>query len=285
MTMRARRKNRPLGRAVSWLCGSVGLLAAFGSQRADALAAEGVVSEKYNYQVDNVKFEGLLTRPPSKQSIRGGVLIVHNWMGVSAETQKQAERFAKLGFVALAADIYGAGVRPKDATEAGKLASLYKNDRALFRKRLGEALAQLRLQKNLDGKPLFAAGYCFGGTGVLELARSGAAVAGVLSFHGGLDSPEPAAGARIKASVVAFHGADDPFVPATDLAAFEKEMATNRVDWQLVKFGGAVHSFTDVGAGSDPSKGAAYNAHADARSWSLTEVFLNEWTSSKGAKP
>ena len=112
-----------------------------------------------------------------------------------------------------------------------------------------------------------AIGYCFGGTGVIELARSGANIAGVVSFHGGLDSPVPADGGNIKCKVLACHGADDPFVKPEDLAAFEKEMRDHQVDWQLIKYGGAVHSFTQKMAGDDPSKGAAYNAQADERSW------------------
>lgn len=247
---------------------------------ATALAVGGATSRPYSYRGDKVDFDGLITEPSGKDAIRGGVLVVHNWMGVSDETKKQAERFADLGFVVLSADIYGKGVRPKGPEEAGRMASKYKGDRQLFRRRLTLALDELRKQPSLKGKPLFAAGYCFGGTGVIELARTGADVDGVLSFHGGLDSPAPAEVGRIKARVVAFHGADDPYVPVAELAAFEKEMATNKVDWLLVKFGGAVHSFTDLGAGHDPSKGAAYNAKADSRSWEMTRHMLDEWTAS-----
>src|SRR4029078_752407 len=119
-------------------------------------------------------------------------------------------------------------------------------------------------------------GYCFGGTTVLELARSGAEVSGVVSFHGGLSSPKPDEAKNIKCKVLALHGADDPNVPPKEVAAFEEEMRQAKVDWQLVAYGGAVHSFTDWDACNDNSKGAAYNALADQRSWSAMKLFFDE---------
>jgi dienelactone hydrolase len=239
------------------------------------LASAKVESKVYAYGSGDETFEGLISRPKGAP-IKGGVLIVHNWMGVSDETKKQAERFAEQGFLVISADVYGKGVRPSGPEQAGKLATQYKSNRALLRSRIALALAELTKQPEVKGKAVIAAGYCFGGTGVIELARSGADVAGVLSFHGGLDSPTPADGAKIRGRVVAFHGADDPFVSAADLGSFEKEMMDNKVDWELVKLGGAVHSFTDVGAGTDPAKGAAYNANADKRSWDMTKLVLSD---------
>ena len=119
-------------------------------------------------------------------------------------------------------------------------------------------------------------GYCFGGTTALEVARSGAEVAGTVSFHGDLSSPAPEDAKKIRGRVLALHGADDPFVPAAQVAAFEEEMRKAGVDWELVAFGGAVHSFTLKGAGNDNSKGAAYNEKADLRSWVLYKDFLSE---------
>ncbi len=123
---------------------------------------------------------------------------------------------------------------------------------------------------------LAAIGYCFGGTGVLELARSGADVKGVVSFHGGLDSLHPEDAKAIKGRVLVLHGADDPYMPAADVAAFQEEMRKAGVDWEMVYYGGAVHAFTNPGAGSDNSKGAAYNAKADARSWVAMQDFFKE---------
>ncbi|MEI6537818.1 MAG: dienelactone hydrolase family protein, partial [Verrucomicrobiaceae bacterium] len=136
------------------------------------------------------------------------------------------------------------------------------------------ALEVLRKDEHADPQRLAAIGYCFGGTGVLELARSGAELKGVVSFHGGLDSPTPEDGKKIKARVLALHRADDPFVSAKDMAAFADELKSAGVDYKLIKYPGAVHSFTQKLAGNDNSKGAAYNADADAKSWEAMKEFL-----------
>jgi dienelactone hydrolase len=183
---------------------------------------------------------------------------------------------AQLGYVAFCADIYGKGVRPQNTAEAGAQAGKYKNDRQLLRARVNVGLDALRQQPLVDPKRLAAIGYCFGGTTVLELARSGADVAGVVSFHGGLDAPDPADGKNIKCKVLVCHGADDPFSSPQDIAAFENEMRKGGVDWQLIKYGGAVHSFTQPMAGNDNSKGAAYNEKADKRSWEAMKQFFAE---------
>jgi dienelactone hydrolase len=166
-------------------------------------------------------------------------------------------------------------VRPS-AAEAGKISGLYKNDRPLFRRRLRAGLEVLKKQQGVDPKRLSAIGYCFGGTGVLELARSGAEVKSVVSFHGGLDSPTPADAKNIKGSVLALHGAEDPYVPEAQVKQFEDEMRGAGVDWQLVKYAKAVHAFTEPEAGNDPSKGAAYNELAAKRSWIAMKDFLAE---------
>ena len=135
---------------------------------------------------------------------------------------------------------------------------------------------QISCHEFTDPTRIAAIGYCFGGTTVLELARSGADIAGVVSFHGGLSSPTPGDAKNIKAKVLALHGADDPNVPPKEVAAFEDEMRQAGVDWQLVAYGGAVHSFTDWNAGNDNAKGAAYNERADRRSWEAMKQFFAE---------
>ncbi len=253
------------------------------SPLATAAAAELTVKSKtVSYQKGDETFDGLLVYPASgkataqSQSKRPGILMIHNWMGVSEETKTQAERIAKLGYVVFAADIYGKGVRPKNPEEAGQESGKYKSNRALFRERLQLGLDTLKAQSGVDTSKLVAVGYCFGGTGVIELARAGADVKAVASFHGGLDSPSPEDGKNIKAKVLALHGADDPYVKAEDLAAFENEMRTHKVDWQIVKYGGTVHSFTEKAAGADNSKGAAYNAKADQRSFEDFKALMKE---------
>jgi dienelactone hydrolase len=235
-----------------------------------------VKTEVVNYTQGADKFQGLVVKPVGAKGDRPGILMVHNWMGVTDETKKQAERFAEKGYIVFAADIYGADIRPKDPKAAGAEATKYKTNRKLFRERLQLGLAELQKVKGVNTKQLVAAGYCFGGTAAIELARSGADIKGAISFHGGLDSPTPADGKNIKAKIIAFHGAIDPYVPANELAAFETEMNANKIDYQLVKLGGAVHSFTDLAAGSDISKGAAYNEVADKRSFKMSENFLAE---------
>src|SRR5437588_6659287 len=242
-----------------------------------ALAARGQVhTEKIEYKHGDTVLEGHLAYDQSIQGKRPGVLIVHQWKGLTDYEKKRAEMLAKLGYIAFAVDIYGKGIRPKDNQEAAAEAGKYKQNRELLRSRAAAGLAVLQTRKFIDSERIAAIGYCFGGTTVIELARSGAEIAGVVSFHGALDSPRPEDGKNIKCKVLALHGADDPFVPAKDLAAFEEEMRQAKVDWQLIKFGRAVHSFTDWNAGDNHLEGAAYNEKADRRSWEAMKQFFGE---------
>ncbi len=233
-----------------------------------------IKTKTIEYKDGDTVLEGVRVWDDAVKSPRPGVLVVHQWLGLTGYEKHRAEQLAQLGYVAFCADIYGKGVRPKDTKEAGVEATKYKTNRKLLRARVNAGLDALKKSDLVDAKRVAAIGYCFGGTTVIELARSGADVAGVVSFHGGLDSPAPADGQNIKGKVLACHGADDPFVKAADLAAFEDEMRQAKVDWTLIKFGGAVHSFTQPMAGNDNSKGAAYNEKADRSSWQAMELFL-----------
>ncbi len=241
-----------------------------------ALLTQDVSTQVIEYKHGDVVLEGFLASPKDAKGKLPGVLIVHQWMGLGDYEKRRAEETAKLGYVAFALDIYGKGVRPKDAGEAAKMATGYKTDRALLRARALAGLEVLRKQENVDTGKLAAQGYCFGGTTALEVARSGADVRGVVSFHGDLSSPAPGDARQIKGKVLALHGADDPFVPPAQVLAFEDEMRKAGVDWQLIAYGGAVHSFTLKHAGNDNSKGAAYNEKADLRSWEHYKDFLAE---------
>jgi dienelactone hydrolase len=238
---------------------------------------ETVVKTKLvEYQHGGTTFEGFMAWDESQKGRRPGVLVVHQWRGVSDHEQDRAQRLAALGYVALAADVYGKGVRPATREEASATAGALRGDRPVLRARVRAALDVLRGSELVDTRRIAAIGYCFGGTTVLELARSGAEIAGVVSFHGGLDSPDPAAGAGIKAKVLVLHGADDPFNTPENIAAFQQEMRTGGVDWQMVSYGGAVHAFTQKAAGNDPSKGMAYDERADRRSWQAMRDFFAE---------
>jgi dienelactone hydrolase len=242
-----------------------------------AFAARAAIQTKtIEYKQGDTTLGGVIVYDDAVKAKRPGVLIVHQWLGITEYEKTRATMLAKLGYVAICADIYGKGVHPQDTKEAGVEATKYKTDRTLLRARVNAGLAELKKSDLVDSKRIAAIGYCFGGTTVIELARSGAELNGVVSFHGGLDSPMPADGKNIKCKVLACHGADDPFVPAKDLTAFESEMRDNKVDWQLIAYGGAVHSFTQPMAGNDNSKGAAYNEAADKRSWEAMKQFLAE---------
>ncbi len=248
---------------------------ALGLLWAAATASASVVTRSVPYQDGETKLNGFLAYDDAR-SAGPGVLVVPQWMGLTDYERGRARQLAGLGYVAFCADIYGNGQVAKDTQEAGNLATRFKGDRALFRSRLNAALRALAASPKVDSRRLAAIGYCFGGTGVLELARSGASVLGVVSFHGGLDSPNPADGKNIKAKVLILHGADDPYSSQADTAAMEKEFKGAGVDYQLVFYSGAVHSFTQPMAGNDPSKGAAYNERADRRSWAAMQDFFHE---------
>lgn len=239
-------------------------------------ASAEIKTRVVEYRQGNTTLEGFLAYDTAGPAKKPGVLIVHEWTGLGHYVKERAERLAKMGYVAFAADIYGKGVRPGNPKDAGATAGIYKNDRALFRERVKAGLAELRHQEGVDAGRLAAIGYCFGGTAVLELARSGADVKGVVSFHGGLDTPTPKDADNIRAKVLVLHGADDPFVPHEQVKAFEDEMRSGKVDWQLIKYAKAVHSFTNPDAGNDNSKGAAYNADADRRSWEAMKAFFKD---------
>lgn len=232
--------------------------------------------EPVEYTHDGTELRGVLAHDAEITDRRPGVLVVHDWMGISDETRRRARMLAELGYVAFAADIYGAGSRPSNTEEAAAQSSKYKSDRALLRGRLAAALAVLAENERCDPGRIGVIGYCFGGMSALEVARMGADVAGVVSFHGNLDTPSPEDAEQIQCKVLVLHGADDPFVLPGQVAAFMDEMRSAEVDWQMVHYGNAVHSFTNPGAAGDPVAGAKYDAKADARSWVHMKAFFDE---------
>ena len=235
-----------------------------------------IKTETVEYKQGDAVLEGFLAYDTSITGERPGVLVVHEWTGINDYTKMRVEQLAKLGYIAFAADIYGKGIRPQNAQEASAQATIYRNDRKLMRARANAGLNVLRAHKLSDDSRLAAIGYCFGGGTVLELARSGADIAGVVSFHGNLDTPDPNDAKNIKGKVLVLHGAEDPHVSIEQVTAFRNEMDGAHVDWYMVWYGGAVHSFTNPNSGNDPSKGVAYNAAADRRSWEEMKTFFAE---------
>lgn len=241
-------------------------------------AVHGAPVEKtVTYEQGGVTLEGFHIYDDSTSGKRPAVLVIHQWTGPGDYEKGRARQLAELGYNVFVADIYGQGVRPVPP-ESGKEAGKYKSDRGLFRARLDAALEQLKKDERTEPSKIAAIGYCFGGTGVLELARSGAEIAGVVSFHGGLASTPgfSAEKGKVNAKVLVLHGAIDPHVKPEEVAGFEKEFNEAEADWQLTSYSGAVHSFTQKMAGDDPSKGSAYDAKADARSWEAMKVFFAE---------
>lgn len=237
----------------------------------------GFAGQLVEYEHKGVTLEGYHAFDGGVEGARPGVLIVHQWTGISDHEKERADRLADLGYNVFVADVYGAGVRPQPPA-AGDEAGKYKADRELFRERMLAGLEILKADERTDAGRVAAIGYCFGGTGVLELARAGEELQGVVSFHGGLGAGDGmgAEEGGVAAKILCFHGAADPYVPPAEVSAFKEEMTEAGADWQFVSFSDAVHSFTQRSAGSDPSKGVAYDALADERSWEYMKVFFAE---------
>jgi len=232
-------------------------------------------TEIVEYKQGDTALEGYLAYDQSIQGKRPGILVVHEWDGLGDYAKMRANMLAQLGYVAFAADIYGKGVRPTTTEQKSAQAGIYRSDRKLMRARAQAGLDELLKNKLVDPQKVAAIGYCFGGGVVLELARSGAPLAGAVSFHGNLDTPNLQDANNIKGQVLALHGGSDPYVGPEQVQAFEKEMSDAKVDWKLVVFGGAVHGFTNPNNGSDPAKGVAYNEKADKGSWRDMQEFFD----------
>ncbi len=239
-------------------------------------AQAAIATEEVEYRQGDTLLKGYVAYDRSKKSRRPGIVIVHDYWGIKPYTKRRAERLAGLGYIGFAIDMYGKGKIAKDPEEAAALAGVYKSDQQLMRARAMAGLEIFQKHQLVDSQHVAAIGYCFGGTTALEMARSGADLAGVVSFHGGLATRDPGDARNIKGKVLVLHGADDPLVPPEEVLAFEDEMRKAGVDWQMVIYGGAVHAFSNPEAGNDPSLGAAYNEKADRRSWEAMRAFFEE---------
>ena len=240
-------------------------------------AVAAPVNKAISYEIGDQKFEGRLVYDNASKKLRPGLLMAPNWLGPTDAAFKQAQEIAGKDYVVFVADMYGTAVRPKNSEEAGSASRIVYGDGAMMRARIEKALEVLKAQAGkapVDLKRIGAIGFCFGGANVLELARGGSDIAGLVTFHGALNKAAGVDAKPIKARVLVLHGADDPYVPADQVAAFEQEMRDAKVDWQLVKFGNTVHSFTDPDAHM-PGK-ADYNPVSAKRAFEMMHEFFDE---------
>jgi dienelactone hydrolase len=233
-------------------------------------------TESIEYRDGDVTLKGYLVFDDQTSQKRPGILVMPEAFGLGAHAKERANRLAALGYVALAADPYGNGLEVTDLQEAIKHAGALREDPAKFRQRARVALDKLASVPQVDASQLAMIGYCMGGTFSLEMARDGASLKGVVSFHGGLETQRPAVAGQVKAKVLVCHGADDPFVPPAQVNAFAEEMTKAGADWQVISYGGTVHSFTNPNAGSVGVPGIAYNKQTDERSWKAMRTFFDE---------
>jgi dienelactone hydrolase len=226
-----------------------------------------------DYQHDDVELTGLLELPSCPNGL--AVLVVHEANGLGNNVRRRARMLAELGYVAFAADLYG-GARTYGGDAAVEQMDRLRGDTETFRARVRAGLERLAEVEGVDRSKMAAIGYCFGGTAVLELARSGAPLAAVVSFHGLLTTPQPARAGEVRAKILACTGARDPLVPLADVTAFQEEMAEAEADWQLIVYGRALHSFTNpnVRGMSDPRMD--HDPSADRQSWAAALLFLGE---------
>lgn len=234
-----------------------------------------ITTQSVDYELDGTALQGYLAVDSAAEHRRPGVLIIHDWMGVGEYVEARAQMLARLGYAAFAADVYGADVRPAPQ-DAPKVAGGYYRDPTLTRARAAAGLDQLRAHPLVDPGRIAVIGYCFGGFVALELARSGADLTGAVTFHGALSTSAPQDAANIRAKVLVLSGASDPVVDDDQVRDFENAMrAAPGVDWQLVRYSGALHSFTQPEVNA-PDHGAAFQAVADRRSWAAMLAFFGE---------
>lgn len=235
---------------------------------ASAASAE-IRTEVVEYETGGVTFEGHVYWDDAKAGKRPGVLVVHEWWGCNDYARRRASDLAALGYVGFACDMYGKGSVTTDPAMAGKLAGAVKKDLPLLRARAMAGLQQLSGFRFTDSEKLGAIGFCFGGSVVLELARAGADIDAVASFHGGLATTQPAEPGTIKAEVLVLNGAEDPMVSEAERTGFMTEMRTAKARWSFVELGGAVHSFTNPAANAMNNPAVKHDQRAEEQSFGM----------------
>jgi dienelactone hydrolase len=234
-----------------------------------------MTNQPFPYRHGDVELEGHLAAEAGAAAPRPAVMVFHEWKGLNEYARRRAAMLAELGYVGFAADMYGRGVAAADAGEAGRLMNPFVADRALCRARAKAAFDVVRKLPHVDPTRVAAIGYCFGGLAALELARGGADLKAVVTFHANLSSPRPSVAKKIKAMVLVCHGAADPHVPPTQVNSFLRAMRKTEVDWQFIEYARTAHSFTVEGTNM-PENGLQYSPVADARSWQHMKEWLAE---------
>jgi dienelactone hydrolase len=236
-----------------------------------------ITSIDIDYYDGSDRLSGVLIRDSSLSGPRPGVTLFHEAWGLNDYMLRRAHMIAELGYVAFAADVFGERRVMNNPVDAMPVTKSYREQPQRLRARAIAAFDTLRAQEYVDAKRIAAIGYCFGGTTSLELARSGAELAAVVSFHGTLASAAPVdQPGIIKSSILVCTGADDPMIPPAQITAFQEEMTKAKADFQILIFGGAVHSFTNPGADALQMPGVAYNADANRRSWAAMQLLFAE---------
>lgn len=240
-----------------------------------------IQTQSINYADAGATLYGYLAWDDNATASRPGVLVCHDGLGGGGKFERgRAEALAEMGYVGFALDVYGDKQRATNAEQAYQLMSPFTTDRAMLRQRLRAAITTLVELPTVDNTQLAAMGYCFGGLCALEIARANFStdewqVKGVASFHGSLSAGKGMAADKLNSKVLAMHGWDDPIVPQRELQAFTEEMTNANADWQLIAYGGAMHSFTNPLANA-PEQGIQYNAAVEQRSWQALTHFLAE---------
>ena len=236
-----------------------------------------VVGKEVSYQAGDTVMKGYLAYDDSVTGKRPGILVVHEWWGHNTYARKRADMLAELGYTALAVDMYGDGKTADHPDNAGKFATAVRQDQDMMQVRFNAARHYLNSNETVDPELNAAIGYCFGGSVVLSMARSGADLDGVVSFHGSLGGLPPISD-KITAKVLVANGADDPFVGKDSIDIFKEEMELAGVDFEFINYPGAKHSFTSPEAnvfGEKFGLPLEYNVEADKASWQKMQEFLD----------
>ncbi|HZT79245.1 MAG TPA: dienelactone hydrolase family protein [Gemmataceae bacterium] len=244
-------------------------------------APAAVKTRTITYQHGGKTFKGFLAWDDAARGKRPGVLVCHEWWGLNDYARKRAEQLAGLGYVAFAGDMYGEGKVTEHPKEAGQMAGEVRKNVKEWQARAQAALKVLRDQENVDPKRIAVIGYCFGGSTALQLAYTGADVAAVVTFHAALPTPDAEQAKAIKAKLLICQGALDSFVPETSAQKLRAALDEAGVDYEMIYFGGAYHSFTVKGIDKVGVKGLAYNAAADRRSWQAMRNLFHETIDAK----